>query len=355
MRLWERVCNVGHPLWRRMQHGYTWRIQGVQNRLAARRGWLARLVRYPLPWTAPFRRRELHILRWRALGDVLMCTPGLREVKRRNPSCHITFYTDYVELVAGLPFLDSVRPSAEWPEGPTILLDYEHSLPPHRHLVRILADHLGLHVADIRPACAVDGELVDRYRREWTSLPRPLVVVNRRAARWTANKDWPDAHWETLIDRLLSWCTIIETGTGDFERRPRAGPNYLDLVGRTTIPQLVAAIAAADLHVAPDTGTVHVAAAVGIPAVVIFGGYVHPDCLAYPGNINFYSPVPCAPCWLRDPCPFDKKCLHMITPTDVESAVKRLWDEKRCSPSYSQPAGPPTASSHLATVGTSRS
>ena len=40
-----------------------------------------------------------------------------------------------------------------------------------------------------------------------------------------------------------------------------------------------------------DTGPMHIAGAVGVPAVVIYGGYIHPVSTEYPGNINFYSPV----------------------------------------------------------------
>jgi len=337
MRLWERKFKVGRLLWQRTQLACAWRIQHLANRLAARWGYPARLLRYPLPSSVPYRQGRLHVFRHGGLGDVLMCTPGLREVKRRSPSCHVTFYTDYPDLVAGLPFIDVVRPSAESPDG-TIRLAYETSLPPHRHIARILGDRLGLHVADIRPECAVDRELVEQYRREWRSLRRPLVVVNRRAARWTPNKDWPDAHWEALIDRLLSWCTIIEVGAGNVDRQPRSQPSYLDLAGRTTLSQLVATIAASDLHVGPITGSVHIAAAVGTPSVVIYGGYEHPVCSAYPGNINLYSPVECAPCWLCDHCPYGKKCLHMITPAEVESALNRLWGENRRSPDE-RPAG----------------
>jgi ADP-heptose:LPS heptosyltransferase len=265
-----------------------------------------------------------------------MCTPALREVKRRNPSCHVTFYTDYQDLVTGFPFIDLVRPSAESPNC-TIWLGYEVGLPPRRHLAQIIGDHLGLAVRDVRPSCMIDSAQRNCFQENWKDFPRPWVTMIRRASIWTPNKDWPDEFWDELMDRTALWGTVIEIGTAPASRRPKSGGSYVDLTGRTTLPELIAAVAASDLHVGPITGTVHIAAAMGIPSVVIYGGYEHPDCSAYPGNINLYSPVPCAPCWLRGPCPYGKRCLHMITPTNVESALNRLWDKNR-RPPFNQPA-----------------
>ena len=157
-------------------------------------------------------------------------------------------------------------------------------------------------------------------------------MIVREAGGFTRNKDWPNESWEALLDRLLARCTIIEAGAACREdRRPRPEPQYVDLVGRTTLPRFMAAIAAADLHIAPITGSVHIAAAMGTPSVVIYGGYEHPRATAYPGNINLYSPVECAPCWLRTPCPYGRKCLHQITPDQVEAAVGTLWHDGRRS------------------------
>jgi ADP-heptose:LPS heptosyltransferase len=50
------------------------------------------------------------------LGDVLMCTPALRELKQRSPTCRVTCYTELTSLVSGLPFIDDVRPMVELPE-----------------------------------------------------------------------------------------------------------------------------------------------------------------------------------------------------------------------------------------------
>jgi ADP-heptose:LPS heptosyltransferase len=288
-----------------------------------------------------------------------MCTPALREVKRLNPDCWITFYTKdaYRSLVAACPFVDEVRTDGDVPPD-AVWMFYESAMrrpirlhdgtappdsadwkiiPPRRHLTRILGDSLGVDVRDIRPSCTADPAEVDRFRRAWEDLPRPWIVVAREAGDFTRNKDWPNEYWEMLLDRLLTRATIIEVGTARREdRRPRPELRYVDLVGSTALPQLIAAIAAADLLVAPETGSMHIAAAVGTPAVVIYGGYIDPVATGYPGHIHLYSPVECAPCWLHTPCPYGKKCLHQITPDQVEAAVDTLWHETSRSP----PDGP---------------
>jgi ADP-heptose:LPS heptosyltransferase len=324
MKLANLIHRIGHIAWWRYVH----LVHPLADRLAARWGRPARMVRWPIPAWAPSRRRRLDVARRMALGDILMCTPGLRELKRRNPGCHVTFYTEYQDLAATYPFIDRVRPTSEAPPDAVWML-YEPSIPPRRHLARILGDCLGVDVRDVRPSIAVDPAEVERFGAAWKDLPRPWILVTREAGDTTPNKDWPGEYWEALIDRLLARCTIVDAGATGADRRRRPEPNYVDLVGRTTLPQFVAAMAAADLHVAPITGTVHVAAALGIPSVVIYGGYEHPESTAYPGNINLYSPVECAPCWLRSPCPYGKKCLHRITPDQVEAAVDRLWQAGR--------------------------
>jgi ADP-heptose:LPS heptosyltransferase len=327
MKVPNLVRKIGHIVWWRY---YVRLIHPVADRLATRWGWPSRLVRWPIPALVPFRRHRLDVVRLGALGDVLMCTPALRELKRRNPTCHLTLYTDFQDLAATFPFIDHVRPTGEAPRD-AIWMFYGTTIPPRRHLARILADCLGLDIKDIRPTCIIDSAEKSRFQEAWKDLPRPWILVVRRAGSYTPNKDWPDEYWETLIDRLLTGCTVIDAGATSGDRRPRFEPNYIDLVGRTALPQLIAAIAAADLLVAPETGPMHIAAAVETPAVVIFGGYIHPVSSGYPENINLYSPVPCAPCWLREPCPYGKKCLHLITPAIVESAVSRLWHERRQS------------------------
>ena len=125
-------------------------------------------------------------------------------------------------------------------------------------------------------------------------MRRPRIIVNRRAGPWTPNKDWPEDYWEDLLDRMAGQFSVIEIGASPQHPGVRRRDQYLDLRGKTGLEELLAAIAAGDLHVGPESGPVHIAAAMGTPAVVIYGGYIHPVCTGYPGNINLYSSVECA-------------------------------------------------------------
>jgi ADP-heptose:LPS heptosyltransferase len=299
---------------------------GCDNGLAflrSRSGATGRLVRYPMPLSAPWRRNSLDIGRRGALGDVLMCTPALRELKRKNPTSHIRFYTDYAPLVRGLPYIDEVLAFDRLPNG-TIILRYEDVTPPRAHIAKILGDNLGINVSDVRPDCILDRTLVKRFHDSWCTLPRPRVVVQRRASRWTPNKDWPEEYWVELIECLSQRTGVVEIGD-EKSGQKISSENYVDLRGDTSLEELVAVTAAGDIFVGPDSGPAHIAAAVGTPAVVILGGYTHPRNISYIENVNLYTAVGCAPCWLREPCPYDLKCLKMIRPSSVESEVWKAW------------------------------
>jgi ADP-heptose:LPS heptosyltransferase len=288
-----------------------------------------RPVRNRIPLLAPYRKAEVHVVREGALGDVLMATPALRRVKELNPKCRIFFYTHFTDLVRGLPFIDEVRPVDQAPTGRCIFLRYEKLVPVRRHIAEIFGDILGIDVRDHWPSCIVDLSLRDHYVHDWRDRPRPWIALNRLAGPWTPNKTWPEPHWEELISRLGRWSSVIETGTEIPRAQSRDPQRYLDLLGQLSLGKLSAVLAAADLHVGPISGPVHLAAALRTPAVVIYGGYEEPFCSSYPGNINLYSPVACAPCWLTELCPYGHPCLHQITPQQVDDALRQLWDRKK--------------------------
>jgi ADP-heptose:LPS heptosyltransferase len=204
------------------------------------------------------------------------------------------------------------------------LLKYEGAAvhrTPATHLAKLIGRSLNVEVVDVRPDCVVRPDLVAGFFEAWRGYPSPYVVVQRRASRWTPNKDWPDAYWTALIAKLSRRGTVIEIGFADSKSEQAHAENYIDLRSKTSLEELIAIVASGDVLVAPPSGPMHIAAATQTPSVVICGGYEHPDSTAYPGNVAFYTPEACAPCWLRTPCPYDRKCLSAISPEQVEDAV----------------------------------
>ena len=194
--------------------------------LLQRSGPAARALRYPAPRSAPWRRPALDLHRQKGIGDVLMCTPALRELKRRNPACHVRFYTRCGDIVRGLPYIDEVLPFDDRPEDAIELL-YEDLVPPRTHIAHIFADIIGVGLTDLRPDCIIDTDLVAAFHAAWAHLPRPHVIVSRRASAWTPNKDWPDANWAELLTQLGQTSGVIEIGAARRRSRtssPRSPP-----------------------------------------------------------------------------------------------------------------------------------
>jgi lipopolysaccharide heptosyltransferase I len=102
--------------------------------------------------------------------------------------------------------------------------------------------------------------------------PRPWVAVGA-GARWLT-KRWPPTHFATLLRRAQAQFggTAVFVGAADEADVSRGviellkGP-VCDLTGRTTLPQLAAVLAHADVLLANDTGPLHLAVALGRPVV----------------------------------------------------------------------------------------
>ena len=96
----------------------------------------------------------------------------------------------------------------------------------------------------------------------------------------------------------------------------------INLAGATSIGELPALLRACRLFVGNDSGAMHVAAAVGLPVVGIFGP-TDPEATrpATPLFTLIREPVFCSPCLLRR-CPIDHRCMTRISVERVFGAVR---------------------------------
>jgi hypothetical protein len=148
----------------------------------------------------------------------------------------------------------------------------------------------------------------DHRARYATSAGAVLIEPNVKPQRHQ-NKDWGFSRWQELVGLLpaLPWLQI-----GPPNARRLAGVRFMET------PDFVAALAVMShvrAAVLPEGGLHHAAAAFGVPAVVIFGGFVAPENTGYAMHRNLFTGG--TACGSRVDCAHCRQAMAAITPSDV--------------------------------------
>ena len=166
---------------------------------------------------------------------------------------------------------------------------------------------------------ATPGELFKITRPE----PGNYVVIEPRIkAGASPNKDWGWARWQALLRRRrdLDW---VQLGAGS--TRIVDGARH---VATTDFRAACAVLAGARAAVLPEGGLHHAAAALEIPAVVIFGGMTSPANTGYPGHVNLFEPAGASPCGQRVACNHCTQAMAAIAPESVAEHLERILHDR---------------------------
>jgi lipopolysaccharide heptosyltransferase II len=166
--------------------------------------------------------------------------------------------------------------------------------------------------------------------------PHAIRIAIGAGASYGSAKCWPPDRFAEVLNHLhpqidadmILFGTAAEASVSaaiaSGMRRPP-----VDLTGMTAIADLPALLSQCHLFIGNDSGAMHVAAAVGLPVVAVFGptdphgtAPVSPRC-----TIVQQKPY-CSPCFLRR-CPTDHRCMTGVTPLTVESAARLRLSEVR--------------------------
>jgi lipopolysaccharide heptosyltransferase II len=106
------------------------------------------------------------------------------------------------------------------------------------------------------------------------------------------------------------------------------GDHCVNRIGHTTLDQLIDELRECRLILTNDTGTMHLAALLGLPVVAIFGS-TEPGLTGPLGNghIVLRHHVECSPCFLRE-CPIDFRCMTAVSAQEAADAVLSLLGKK---------------------------
>jgi heptosyltransferase-2 len=120
--------------------------------------------------------------------------------------------------------------------------------------------------------------------------------------------------------------TICQTVCQEIKRAGVACHNF---AGATQLDEFVEMAAACELFLTNDSGAMHVASALGVPTVVVFGA-TDDEATGPTGDWSrvVRHAVDCSPCLLRE-CPIDHRCMTRVTASQVVEAAHGLVGIKR--------------------------
>jgi ADP-heptose:LPS heptosyltransferase len=183
-------------------------------------------------------------------------------------------------------------------------------------------DALGLPPAPVAFGLAPTPAEAEEAAALTAALPRPLVAACIGSS--CPSRLWFPERTAALLDQLGSGAVLLGTAAdagfaAAVLRAMRGGAR--DLVGRTTLRQLLAVLACADVAVGPDSGALHLAAAVGTRVVSLWGATSALRSAPF-GSERFTvaGEAPCAPCFLRD-CPIERVCMQTISVAAVHARI----------------------------------
>ena len=138
-----------------------------------------------------------------------------------------------------------------------------------------------------------------------------------------ANKDWGDKYFH-LTERLQKHgAQIVQFIHKNSVRRLR-GVTSLQM---TNFREVIATLSLAKLYIGPEGGMHHAAAAVGIPAVVLMGGFIPPQVVGYDSHINLTGGAEA--CGSIQPCAHCEKAMQRIDVDEVTRHAITLFSLMR--------------------------
>ena len=131
------------------------------------------------------------------------------------------------------------------------------------------------------------------------------------------NKQWGWERWQALV-RLVDvpWVQLGPKGV-----RVLDGVRH---VPTATFLDACAVLSSARAAVLPEGGLHHAAAALGVPAVVIFGGRSSPANVGYDSHVNLFDDDPQSPCGQWLPCAHCARAMAVFTPAMVSRHLEDL-------------------------------
>ncbi|MBR2215263.1 MAG: glycosyltransferase family 9 protein [Selenomonadaceae bacterium] len=326
--------------------------------------------------------QKIFVAKQGGIGDVLLATPVLAEIKKRLPDCHITLmiFDNARDLVEGLPFIDEVFCYNKkrdgflklwrklWGTDTAIFLDLTYrpamaaalagvkkrvgithkrgfwltkKIPWQERMDHIYEPYVLAEIAEKALGFSIPKEnlekpfIVAATQQEKRDLQAKLEENGyQKGANYVASspvtafflKNWPLDRWNELYRQIYARyglkTVIFGGGELDFTWDNEA---VINLWGRLTLRQVGELIKGAQLLVNSCSMPAHIAAATATPCVILYG-YGDPERWAPRQNCRrVVTPLTCSPCdGYRGSRCTDPQCMKQMRVAEMFAAVQAM-------------------------------
>ena len=281
------------------------------------------------------------------IGDVLMITPALRELKKRVPTMELTLGIDrhstygdiYYELLKNADFIDHLVDARyvdrknyyNCVDISAVCIPYERKSLPTRNRINIFANHLGMQKLEDPTPFYKKVEKEEVWAKAYMEKHFRVGAGPIIALHTASNEDkrsWPVHQMLNFIKYMQYHVSSVQFLILDQNNTYADWGKMRNTVclKSSTVREMAALIDETTLFVGPDSGPMHLAGALGKKSVVIFGS-IPPEARInhYPNHVGVrMDELKCIGCWYSK-CPYNFKCMEKLSGSRVgDAALKHL-------------------------------
>lgn len=198
---------------------------------------------------------------------------------------------------------------------------------------------------------ALDVSLMKAINEKLAVSPADnYILVNPNASDLRLERRWPAENVIALIKIIAAeypGLKIILIGdknervyVNSIASALKEFPSVIDSSGKLSLPELIALISNAGLLITNDTGPMHLAFALKVKTVSLFGPCSPQQYGGMSNTISIYKNVYCSPCvheFLIPPCKGDNQCMKKIAVAEVMDAVRKAMRNELVSTDFPEP------------------
>ncbi len=212
--------------------------------------------------------------------------------------------------------------------------DIKESLGPVEHQFRVL-NSLGISSEDKRlelwPSREDNKWVEDFLSSNWLGQQQALIGINIGSSERWVTKRWPLTHLARLCDELAKRfrARVLITGIRkDINSAQKVAAltksKPIIACGKTNVTQLAALIKHCNVFITGDSAPIHVATAMGVPFVALFGPTdPRRHLVSFDNGVVLKKDLRCSPCY-KSRCILNYRCMKQISVDEVMEAVGSL-------------------------------